>query len=325
VKLLLKLVVTSVLIGIIFWHLGGLEEVGRLMARIDLWYILLILAVNTLDRSLMTFKWGWLLRSRGLHLSFWRGMQIYCASMVWGMFLPATVGADAIRAISTSRMGLDTNEIFASIVIERMVGFLSALVLGLLGLVLLSLFGSLDARFNSLWWLGSAMVAGSTLLFAATFSQSAFDLLHDRLLRPFREARIIRRLRQLHATYLAYQHDKRTLALFFGLTFGEQLMPILHSWLIARGLGIEVSLLYIAGVVPLTILVSRLPVSIDGVGVFDGVFILLMSLADVSAVEAIAIVFVGRILQVTSWLPWWSAHIISSGSFRVPRTLLKET
>jgi uncharacterized protein (TIRG00374 family) len=126
------------------------------------------------------------------------------------------------------------------------------------------------------------------------------------------------RLRQLHSTYRAYQHDKSNLALFFGLTFGEQLLTIVLFWLIAHGLGIEVSLFYIAGVVPLTILVARLPVSVHGWGVFDGVFILLMSLAGVSAVEAIAIVLIGRILQTVSWLPWWAAHVLGTASRRSP-------
>jgi uncharacterized protein (TIRG00374 family) len=320
-KFLLKLVITLSLVAVIVWHLGGLAEVGRLMARITPLYVFLILMVNTLDRSLMTFKWGWLLRGRGVHLPFFCGMRIYCASMVWGMFLPATVGADAIRAISTSRMGLDANEVFASIIIERIVGFLSALVLGLLSFVLLSLFSDLGGRFNFVGWLGSAMVAGTLLLVAASFSQSAFDLLHDRLPYRFRDTRLIQRLRQLHSTYRAYQHDKSNLALFFGLTFGEQLLTILLYWLIAHGLRIEISLFYMAGAVPLTILVARLPVSVNGWGVFDGVFMLLMSLAGISAAEAIAIVLIGRILQTVSWLPWWGAHVLGNASRQSPSSL----
>jgi uncharacterized protein (TIRG00374 family) len=151
-------------------------------------------------------------------------------------------------------------------------------------------------------------------LVAASFSQSAFDLLHGRLLHRFRDTRLIQRLWQLHSTYRAYQYDKSNLALFFGLTFGEQLFMIVLFWLIAHGLGIEVSLFYIAGVVPLTILVARLPVSVNGWGVFDGVFILLISLAGVSAVEAIAIVLISRILQTVSWLPWWGAHVLGNAS-----------
>ena len=282
---LLKLIVTSILLALIVWHLGGLEEVGELMVRIPPSYVLLVFIVNTLDRLLMTFKWGWLLRGRGVYLPLWRGMRIYCASMVWGMVLPATIGADVIRVYSTSRMGYDVNEIVASIIIERVIGFLSALLLGILSLALLSLLSSLDTQLSSLdtqfypvRWIGGAMAIGTLVVFVASFNHHVFSLIHDRLLLRFRDTRIMRRLRRFHTIYLTYQHDKRNLTAFFALTFSEQLIPILHLWLIARGLGIEINLLYIAGAVSLTMLVSRIPVSVNSLGVFDGVFMLLMSL-----------------------------------------------
>jgi glycosyltransferase 2 family protein len=318
-KLLLKLAITVILVGVIVWRLGGLSEVGQLLMRIDPAYMLLILAINTLDRGLMTYKWGLLLRSRGQHLPFFRGLGIYCASMVWGIFLPITVGSDAIRAFSTSRSGLDTNEVVASIFIERVVGFITALWLGLLGLSLLFLAGGLDVHFRPLWWLGSLVLLVATLAFATSFSRTAFDFLHGRLLRPLSEVRIMRWLRQSHLAYLAYRHEKRSLAAFFGLTFVQQLSPILVLWLIARALEIEVSLLYVAGAVPLVFLISRIPLSISGLGVFEAVFMVVMSSAGLTAAESIAIALAGRLLETASWLPWWLAYVIGDGTLRPPR------
>jgi uncharacterized protein (TIRG00374 family) len=323
-KLALKLVVTLILLGVIVWHLGGLEDVLGSVNRIDPRYIVLILLVNTADRAVMTFKWAWLLHGKGVHLPFFRGMRIYCASMVWGMFLPATMGADVIRAFSTSRLGLSGKEVVASIVIERMVGFLSALVFGLLSLIILSLLGSLDSRFDFVWWLGSATLIGATIVFAASFTQRAFDLVHGRILRRFWNNPVMARLRHLHETYRTYQDNKANLAIFFALTFGEQLMLIFLAWLIARGLGVEVGILYIAGAVPLAFLIARIPISIDGLGVFDGIFMLLMSFAGVRATEAIAICVVGRILQTASWLPWWLADVAANGSLIPPRALAEK-
>jgi glycosyltransferase 2 family protein len=324
VKLLLKLVFTVILLGVIVWQLGGLAGVGTLMLGIDPWYVVLLLLFNTADRALMTFKWAWLLRGRGVHLPFLRGMRIYCASMVWGLFLPATMGADVIRALKTSGSGLNSHEVVASIVIERMFGFLSALLFGLLGLVLLSLFSGIDARFDFLWWLGGAALLGTAIVFVASFTQSVFDLLHNHLLYRFREHRIMQKLRQFHATYRAYQDNKGSLATFFGLTLGEQLVPIVHSWLVARSLGVDVGLLYMAGAVPLTLLISRIPISIGGFGVYDGTFLLLMSLAGVHGTEAIGICMVGRVMETVSWLPWWLADVAGSGSLRPARPLVEK-
>jgi glycosyltransferase 2 family protein len=317
-RLPLKLAITVILVAAIVWQLGDLRKVGQLLVRIDPAYMLVIFAVYTLDRALMTHKWGLLLRSRGQQLPFFHGLRIYCASMVWGMFLPATVGSDAIRAFSTSRSGLDVDEVVASIFIERMIGFITALLLGLFGLALLFLAGGLEAHFRPLWWLGSVVLLVTTLAFATSFSHTAFDFLHGCLLQSLAGVRIIRRLRRFHQAYLAYRGEKRSLAAFFGLTVVQQLTPILPLWLVARALEIEASLLYIAGAVPLTFLISRIPVSIAGLGVFEGVFMLLMSLVGLTAAESIAIALTGRILEMASWLPWWLAHVIGYGELRPP-------
>jgi uncharacterized protein (TIRG00374 family) len=324
-KLSLKLVVTVILVAAIVWQLGNPRELGQLLVRIDPRYALMILAIYTLDRALMTYKWGLLLRSRGQQLPFFRGLKIYCASMVWGIFLPMTVGADAIRAFSTSRSGLATDEVVASIFIERILGFITALLLGLLSLFLLFFVGGLDEYLRPLWWPGSLVLFGAMVAFATSFSQTAYDFLHGRLLWRLPAARMMRRLRQFHLAYLAYRHDKRSLTIFFGLTLVQQLTPILLLWLTAQALAREVSLLYMAGLVPLAFLISRVPVAISSLGVFEGVFMVLMSLAGLSAAESIAIALAARILEMSSWLPWWAAHVIGHGELRPPRVVAEES
>lgn len=321
-KLLLKLVVSFIIVVVIVWQLGGVGEVGRLMVNINPLYIILIFVINTSDRALMTYKWTLLLRGRGMHLPFLRGMKIYCASMIWGMFLPATAGADAIRAYNTSKNGINSNEVIASIIIERMIGFLSALLLGLLSFILLRRLGNLK-QFNYIWLTGIVMVSGAAITFSASFSERVFNFIHGYLLYRLRDLRIMQRMRELHMTYRNYQNEKGNLLRFFGLTFSEQFMPIFESWVIARGLGVEVSFLYMAGAVSLTLLISRLPISIDGIGVYDGIFMLIMSSIGVSPPQAIAITLTGRIMQTLAWLPWWIAHVIDNRSLRHPMPLIK--
>jgi uncharacterized protein (TIRG00374 family) len=324
-KFLFKSTITVILLGLIVWQLGDFHELGTVLASMAPMYVLFGLLVSTGSRILMTYKWALLLRGRDIHLPFFRGMMIYCASCVWGMFLPSTVGADAIRAVSTSRSGLDSVEVVASIVMERIIGFLASMLLGLAGLCLLSLLGFIDARFSSLWWAAGAILVGFTAAFIGSFSETGFNLLHDRVLRPIQSAKIVGKLRQLHSTYQCYQRNKPILLGFFGLTIAEQSLRILFTWILAKGLNIDIDLLFIAGVVPLTIIVSRLPVSISGWGVMDGAFLVLLSLAGVSGAEAIALALMTRLVQVVSWLPWWITELLSSGKMRAPALLAPDS
>jgi uncharacterized protein (TIRG00374 family) len=320
-KFLLKLVITCVLVALIIWYLGGLEETIAVISQADLRYLLAGALVLTLDRIAMAYKWSLLLQSRGLQLPLMRGTKIYCASMIWGMFLPSTVGSDTIRAFMTCRGGLDSSNVIASIVIERMIGFISALLLGLIGLFILDQTGQLDPRFQPIWWVGGMMLGGAILIFGISLSHSLFDFIYEQIPKRLLQNRIAIRLQKLHKTYVAYNANKKILTKFFGLTFGQQLLAVIPTWLIALGLGIDVGLLFMAGVLPLTLLISRLPVSINGLGVFEGVFILLLSLGGVSAAEAVSIVVIGRVLEVVSYLPWWLAYAINDGTIRPPTPL----
>jgi len=106
VRLLLKILVSTTLAAIIVLSLDDVQDVGRLLLHAAPEYLLLALLVLTADRFLMSYKWLVLLKSRGLHVPLVRGVQIYCSAMVWGMFLPATVGADAVRGYMTHERGV---------------------------------------------------------------------------------------------------------------------------------------------------------------------------------------------------------------------------
>jgi len=323
-KTALKVAVSVLLIGVIVWMLGGIREVGAQILRIRPIYILLIVAVAMIDRGLMAYKWCVLLRGRGIRLPFLQAMMVYCASAIWGLFLPTTVGSDAIRAYSTSRTGIDPKEVVASIIIERFVGFLTAMVLAVLSLILLTHLGYLGDRVIFAWLLGGGMLLGAAFLFFVSVSDRVFQLFHDKVLRRVKPGRVALKLREFHETYRSFADDRRTLSTFFGLTFGEQLLPILDTWLVARGMGIDVGVLYFAAALPMALLISRLPISIDGIGIFEGIFIVLMSLAGLSAAQAMAIAVVSRILGTITYIPWWIAYSISSRKYRGPHPLGEE-
>ena len=324
-KTALKIAVSGILIGMIVWMLGGIHEVGAEILSINPLYIIPIVALNMIDRGLMAYKWGLLLRGHGIRLPFLRGMMIYCASAIWGMFLPTTVGADVIRAYSTTRTGIDSREIVASIIVERFVGFLSAVLLAVLSLCLVTHLGYLGDRVIFVWLLGGGLLLGAVFLLIVSVSERAFLLFHDKVLHGIQHRPIAQKLREFHDTYRSFAADRRNLATFFGLTFGEQLLPILDTWLVARGMGIDVGVLYFAAALPLALLISRLPISIDGIGVFEGVFILLMSLAGLSAAQAVAIAVTSRILGTITYLPWWFAYGITTRKLPAPDTLREKS
>ncbi len=317
-KLILKILISALLLGVLVWLMGGVRPLLEQMADLDPWYALAAAAVVTVDRVLMTYKWLLLLNSLDQKLPLWQGVRIYCAAMIWGMFLPSTVGADAVRVYAVRRQGLDTHRVAATVVMERLIGFLAALVMGMVAIGVLVSQGHAEG-----WMMPVLAIAGGTLLagmaaLACSFHDAAFNLLHEKLLGRWRENKIATTLRKFHDGYRSFGRHRGTLVVFFLLSVLEQVTPVLQCWLIARGMGIEVGLLFFTGAVPLSILLARLPVSVDGLGVFDAAFAGLLAWAGATPTQAVAIAFAGRIVQTAALLPWWFWQLLIDGG-RPPR------
>lgn len=315
----LRIAISVALLALIVWQIDALQDIGSVLAGASPELLALALVVLTADRLLMSFKWVLLLASRGLRLPLFRGFTIYCASMVWGMFLPTTVGADVLRAYLTSRTGLDGFEVTASIIVERVVGFVAALLFGLFGLVLISRAGIADGRFDTVWWAGGAALVLALAVVLLSFSQRTFETLLRLVPRRVRPARVVGKFRQFHEVYRGYGSARGVLAAFFALSLLEQGIATLGTWVIALALDIHVSLWFMAGVMPLSLLIARLPIAFDGIGLFEGVFALLMGLGGVGVAESLGIALSGRVLQTVVWLPWWFLYSIGHRGVRPPK------
>jgi len=317
-KLWLRIALSIVLVVLLLTYVVDVREVGHILQRFDAGWLLLGIVVVTIDRVLMTFKWTLLLRAQGYRLPLLQGVTIYCTSMVWGLALPATVGADAIRAVMVTKRGFNGTDVVTSIVIERMVGFVLALALGLVSLAILRNIGVLGARFDIALYLGVAMLIGVTALLVAALNEKLVSAVLVRLPRFVRESKVMQYLERFAAAYRALGGARRTIAKFSALTVLEQVFSVIFPWTLAKGLDVDVNLLLLLGVLPISTLISRLPISFDGLGVYEAVFVGLLVLAGISAEAALAIAISGRIIQLFAFLPWWVAYVARSGAVRPP-------
>jgi len=315
----LRIAIAALLVWLIIRSLGGTKALTEAMSLLPVWMILAALAVNTFDRLLMTYKWILLLHAQDIRISLLRGTQIYCASMVWGMFLPATVGADMVRVISTSSKGIARTTILASVVVERALGFMASLLFGLIGLAIVSAMGSLPDRLAPVWWICAGLLLIGLVAVTLSFSERSYALIHEYVLSRIRDNWLLKRLRMLHRNYHAYRSLPGRLILFLALSFLEQLVPVVAVWIVAQGLGLELSFLYLVGVLAISLLVARIPITPGGIGIMEGSLTLLLAAAGIPPPKAMALALTTRLIEIISWVPWWSAFVVSRGTLRRPR------
>jgi uncharacterized protein (TIRG00374 family) len=315
----LRLIILTTLLGFLFVYVVDISEVLHLLDTFDLRYAALAVLVLYADRALMTYKWSLLLRAQGHRLPLIDGIAIYCSSMLWGTVLPSTLGADAIRAVLVVRQrGIPGSDVVASIMVERLVGFIVGLLLGIGSLATLRYIGLLPARYHGAELVGALLLSGAVGLLVISMNATMAARLGTMLPDAVRESRPVRAILEAGKAYHALGAARRTIVWFAILSFVEQFSMIALTWTLARGVGVPVDALVLLGVVPVAMLISRLPITIDGLGVYEAIFAGLLSLAGVSPNAAIAIALSGRIIQLLCFVPWWLVQVQRSGEIRPP-------
>lgn len=315
----LRLGVTLALCTALLVFVVDVRVVLDILARCDpLWAAIAIVAL-TVDRLLMSYKWGLLLAIRGYRIGIARQLMVYCSAMMWGLALPSTVGADGIRVMLVRRFGVRIDDTLATILVERGIGFISALFTALAGILLLRTQIELSPTLDSMLLLGSLALLATIALVGFSFRRRALDGLLRLVPGRFASSRIVRLLARLHGAYRSLAVDRPRLAAFGALTLLEQVVMVACYGLTAVALGVEFNAVFLFAAVPLAIFISRLPISIDGIGVYEGIFIAIMTLGGVRPEDALAISLAMRALQIVVWFPWWLLMAIETRNLRPPK------
>lgn len=317
-KTWLRISITLLLCALLLIYVVDVGVVLETLSRCDPLWAILVLAALTLDRVLMSYKWGLLLAIRGYTLTLPQRLMVYCSAMMWGLALPSTVGADGIRVMLVRRFDVRVDDAVASILVERAIGFISALITALMGLLILRTVVPHTVAHDYALAAGSAFLVVAIGVVVFSFSAHAWTAVQRLLPRKLAKNSVIQLLGKLHVAYRSLATDRRRLASFSLLTFAEQMLLVVCYGLVAVALKIDFNAVFLFAAVPIAILISRLPVSLDGIGVYEGIFIGIMTLGGMPPEESLAISVAGRAFQIVVWLPWWLMLITRTGEVRPP-------
>ncbi len=276
-------------------------ELLRAFRRLSPGEILLLLALLTLDRVLMGIKWGVLLRIAGVRLSYPRIVAVYYQGSFVGTLMPSHIGGDLLRAWLVARDSGIRYPVFASLVMERLVGFLSAVNWALFGAVLLIVWFDPD---RWLFWSGLGLVAA--VVGNALFVLSLHDRTHDfvlGMLGRWHRLRIGAVLHKFYEAYAQFSRDPGRLLLNFLLTLAEHFLQMAIVFAIAASLDVTASPVMFFAATAVYLLIFRIPVAPDGWGVGEATAIGVFALIGVTAENAFAMSVTGHALILVAVLP----------------------
>ena len=253
--------------------------------------LVLCILLYASQRFLMAGKWLLLLRVHGVRMGLLPATWLYSAATLAGSFLPATVGSDAMRVGWLWRNGVDANDATASIVVERMVGAFVTLAAAMMGMLWLGRLTALSDEMHSMLLMATcALVLIGAGLAWSWSSWNGMGFLT--------RIKVVGRLVARFQT--AWQRQGRrpdVVLLFAALTLVECFYSLFMGWLTAQALGIDVSFVDLAAAYAVALAITRLPLTIDGIGVYEAIMALLLNVvAGLPAAESVALILVGRVL-----------------------------
>ena len=278
-------------------HNVDMGRVGRSLVTADWRWTVLAVFLSAIACLASVFEWGVLLRSSaGLgvrnpvahaehrhhhHLFSWpRLSSSYLQSLFFAQLLPAGVGGDAMRTVEMGRV-VGHGKILASLAGSRMAGTMGMAMWGLAAAVLLR------------GWLGTGSLIGACVFAGLMVLAWMGALAADRLIgRHYLERSSRAFLRTLHSfahTFSGYRRHPHAVLQCIVVGAAGWGVNILALDIFARAIGVDISWTVFAVAIPVTLVATLAPFSVNGLGVREGVLVGMLAHAGVSTGHAAAI------------------------------------
>ncbi|HSB73287.1 MAG TPA: lysylphosphatidylglycerol synthase transmembrane domain-containing protein [Candidatus Methylomirabilis sp.] len=259
-----KLLVSSLLLGILFWRVDRAAFLDSLRI-LPLPVFLGCVGLYILGYVISVVRWQRLLAAEGIRLPLWRLALVYFEAAFFNLFLPTLIGGDLVRGYTIYRITRGHDASIASILVDRLAGFAALVLIALVALAV------------AYRRLQDPHVAVMILGVAAAFAAAMALLLNDRLkshatglARVVGLARFHARVQGLVDALQRYRHHQRALGQALILSALLQALIIVTYYLIGTSLNLGVPLAYFFLYVPLITVLAMLPISVAGLGVREG-------------------------------------------------------
>jgi uncharacterized protein (TIRG00374 family) len=267
---------------------AGLAEVMAAMAGVDPWPLGLATVLNLIGPLLMAKRWQILLRARAVEAPYRKLYRsVFVANFFIRQFLPTTIGGDVLRVYDAWRLGASRAVALLSVGVDRFCGLATMLLFALIA-------GATADRLVQRWPLELGVALSSAALL---FALAAWVMFGSRIawlddgvgtLVSALPRALSAKAKALWDALIAYRGEGRVLGQAMAWSIGLQLNVVLFYSLIGRSLRLPIGLDEYLLIVPLAWFVMLLPISINGIGIREGIFVLLLTACGATRAEAIA-------------------------------------
>jgi len=256
---LLKLAVSSLALYIVF----SKADTGQILSSlksIGFFYFFSSVLLYMFAQLISSFRWKLLLPEK---FTIRRLYSIYMIGAFFGSFLPGIIGGDAVRAYYLNKKAKKMSLTLASIFMDRYLGYVSLMLIGISAAPFsLRYFGASPYK-----WLMPfvfvAFIAGSILFFGLQIGRK------------------FRGIAEFYEYFSMMKTQKGKIIKAVLISFIVQFLNFAIVVILAAGIGEKIPLLLLFVFLPVVITITTIPISISGLGLREGAFVILLGLIGV--------------------------------------------
>jgi uncharacterized membrane protein YbhN (UPF0104 family) len=293
----LRIAVSVLLLGIIVWRLGDGVDWRHTVPDWSpeaLAWMLGAALLMLVSYVLSTFRWQQVVRALDLRDRFQRLLSHFLAGQFVSNALPTTIGGDVVRVARLSKDTGDAPGSFASVVLERLSGWIVLPAITLIGFGL-----NPTLQHEGMQTEVAFAIAAFTL---AALGGLVYAVNHQRVGGRFTEGEGWRRFAAaVHLGVARIRHHPASVLSILGAGFVYQFILVLAAYLAALALGIDIGITALMAFFPAVLIAQVIPISIAGLGVREFMLVWLLGSVGVPKEKALALgILIWALTVVTS-------------------------
>ncbi|MEM1173881.1 MAG: lysylphosphatidylglycerol synthase transmembrane domain-containing protein [Pseudomonadota bacterium] len=292
---LVKLLISALLFSTVLYTTDATTVLQSLSQANSLWLVA-ALALNFVGSFFTAIRWGVLLREFRADISTRYLFRCWMIACFFNQLLPSTIGGDARRIYDNWRLGIGKAASVAVIVVDRLLGLFALLAFGVFAIYLTSIVfdDNLLIIFIVLCGIIALFLIGAWIFAPSNPVSKLIERMVDKLPSIFGKI-----FNKFNGALESYRGNYAVLGK--GLTYSVllQLNVIVFYSFIGRSIGIDLTFIDYMLVIPVASVILLLPITINGIGLREGVFAMLLATRGVTGEEGVAFALLSFALFLT--------------------------
>lgn len=281
---ILRLIICFALLFFLFKQVH-FAEIFANFKKISFSSLFIVLALTLIGQIFLVLRWQIILANLKTTSSFWRLFKYYFIGLFFNMFLPSTVGGDAVKGYTLYKDNKKLQISFFSIFVDRYIGVFSLIFLAFLA----SFFVNIDYK--------GYPISVCIFILVLIYVFISFILLSSQIQKLVNSKRTKMRFfytiaNSILKTVKFIIKNKSAFFICLFYSFGCYLTIVLIHYLLAIELGRPVSFGLLFIYIAIISLGSMIPISINGIGLREFLYVYLFSFCGWSGNLAVSVCWV---------------------------------